>query len=206
MMNPEHFWSVVGVRADLPSPPADLNASGGPDLMMKENVLITGRPGSGKSTMIKRLLEHLPHGAASGFLTEEIRDGHQRVGFRIVTTDGREGLLAHVKLVGAHRVGRYGVDVAGFEQLVLHLIDPRRVEAPILVIDEIGRMECLSVKFTAAVDFALGSSKLVVATAGLVESGYAAELCQRPGVEVLELSPDNREDVFTRLIKRVSRR
>jgi nucleoside-triphosphatase len=155
---------------------------------------------------MKRLLEHIPHGAASGFLTEEIRDGYQRVGFRIVTTDGREGLLAHVKLTGDHRVGRYGVDVAGFEKMVLHLLDPKKAEAPILVIDEIGRMECLSSRFTAAVDFALASSKLVVATTGIADQGYPAEIRRRPGVEVLELAPENREEVFARLLKRVSRR
>ncbi len=58
--------------------------------MMKENILISGRLGTGKSTLIKRILEHIPPGAASGFLTEEIRDGYQKVGSRIVTTDGRE--------------------------------------------------------------------------------------------------------------------
>ena len=174
--------------------------------MMKENILITGRPGAGKSSLVKRLLEHIPTDAASGFLTEEIRDGFQRVGFRVVTTDGREGLLAHVKLSGDRQVGRYGVDVTGFEKLVLHLIDPKVVESPILVIDEIGRMECLSVKFCAAVDFALGSSNLVVATAGLVESGYPAELRKRSGIEVLELDRENREETFAKVFKRVTRR
>ena len=160
--------------------------------MMKENILVMGRHGAGKSSLVKRLLEHVPTGGASGFLTEEIRDGFQRVGFRIVTTDGREGLLAHVKLSGDHQVGRYGVDLAGFEDLVLHLIDPKTVDAPILVIDEIGKMECLSARFTAAVDFALGSSKLVVLTTAFHDSGYPADLRGRSGMEVLELQPENR--------------
>ena len=174
--------------------------------MMKENILISGVPGAGKSSLVKRLLEHVPHGSASGFLTEEIRDGYQRVGFRVVTTDGREGLLAHVKLAGDHQLGKYGIDIAGFEQMVLHLIDPTKVTAPLLVIDEIGRMECLSVKFTAAVDFALGSSKVVVATVGAQPNGYPAELLERHGVEVLELTPENRDEIFPRVLKRVSKR
>ncbi len=174
--------------------------------MMKENILIAGPAGAGKSSLLKRLLEHIPHGTASGFLTEEIHDGHQRVGFRIVTTDGREGLLAHVKLAGDHRVGKYGLDLAGFEMMVLHLLDPKTADAPIIVIDEIGAMECLSVKFTAAVDFALGSSKMVVATSGVQDRGYPAELRQRSGIQVLELNAENREEVFDRVLKRVVRR
>jgi nucleoside-triphosphatase len=174
--------------------------------MMKENILISGPPGAGKSSLVKRLLEHIPHGTASGFLTEEIHDGPQRVGFRVVTTDGREGLLAHVKLAGDHRLGKYGLDIGGFESMVIHLLDPKKAEAPILIIDEIGTMECLSMKFTAAVDFAFGSSKLVIATAGVQSKGYPAELRQRPGVQVLELNPENREEVFARVLKRVTRR
>jgi len=174
--------------------------------MMKENTLIFGPPGAGKSSLMKRLLEHIPHGAASGFLTEEIRDGVQRVGFRIVTTDGREGLLAHVKLSSEHRVGRYGVDLPAFEKMVLHLLDPKKAETPILVIDEIGAMECLSARFTAAVDFALASSKLVVATSGAGDRGYPAELRRRPGVEALDLTPENREEMFAKVLKRVTRR
>ena len=174
--------------------------------MMKENFLITGRLGAGKSSLLKRLLEHIPPGGASGFLTEEIRDGFTRVGLRVVTTDGREGLLAHHKLSGDHQVGKYGVDLAGFEEMVLHLLDPQQVEAPILLIDEIGRMECLSARFIAAVDFALGSSKFVVATTGSQDDGYPGELKQRSGVEVLELTPENRDEVFARVLKRLTRR
>ncbi len=173
---------------------------------MKENILISGPPGAGKSELIKRVLEHVSPGAASGFLTEEIRDGYQRVGFRIVTTDGREGLLAHVKLAGDNRLGKYGLDIAGFENLVLHLIDPAQVEAPILVMDEVGRMECLSVKFMAAVDFALGSSKMVVATVSSQDEGYPGELRKRPGIEILQLTRDNHEEIFPRILKRINRR
>ena len=64
-------------------------------MTMKENILITGRLGAGKSSLVKRLLEHIPHGAASGFLTEEIRDGFNRAGLRVAvlgTKPDRSGL------------------------------------------------------------------------------------------------------------------
>ena len=62
---------------------------------MKEfpkHLLITGRPGVGKTTLIKRLIPALP--PAGGFYTEEIRSCGERVGFKIVTLAGEEGILA----------------------------------------------------------------------------------------------------------------
>ncbi len=103
-------------------------------------------------------------------------------------------------------MGKYGLDIAGFEELVLHLIDPAQVSAPILVMDEIGPMECLSAKFIAAVDFALGSSKMVLATVDSQGGGYPAELRSRTGAEILDLTPENREELFPRILKRISRR
>jgi nucleoside-triphosphatase THEP1 len=61
-------------------------------------------------------------------------------------------------------------------------------------------------KFTAAVDFALGSSKIVLATVNSQDAGYPAELRSRAGAEILELTPENREELFPRILKRISRR
>jgi nucleoside-triphosphatase len=72
------------------------------------NVLVTGNPGVGKTTLIQEVCSRLRAVAMSGFYTLEVREGARRVGFKIVTLDGCEALLAHVDLAGPHRVGRYG--------------------------------------------------------------------------------------------------
>ncbi len=46
------------------------------------NILITGPPRVGKTTLIKRLFEELTHHHPVGFYTEEIREGGIRKGFR----------------------------------------------------------------------------------------------------------------------------
>ncbi|UMZ74197.1 nucleoside-triphosphatase [Natranaerofaba carboxydovora] len=51
------------------------------------NILLTGRPGIGKTTVIMKSIE-LIKTPVVGFFTEELRDSNnnKRVGFRIVST------------------------------------------------------------------------------------------------------------------------
>ena len=58
----------------------------------KINILLTGKPGVGKTTVIKKIIEKYKKNI-SGFYTEEIREKGNRVGFRIKKTDIAEGLL-----------------------------------------------------------------------------------------------------------------
>ena len=77
--------------------------------------MITGSPGSGKTTLFKRLVHDLRHFNPSGFYTSEIRKGGTRTGFSLKSLDGRSGILAHVEFQTGYRVGKYRVDLEGFE-------------------------------------------------------------------------------------------
>jgi nucleoside-triphosphatase THEP1 len=54
----------------------------------KGALLLTGPPGVGKTTLLARVVRALDGRIVRGFLTEEMRAGRQRVGFRLVTVDG----------------------------------------------------------------------------------------------------------------------
>ena len=66
---------------------------------MPKNILLTGLPGSGKTTLIRNVLSELPGWIrCAGFFTAEVREGRERTGFEIVTLDGCKGPLASSRL------------------------------------------------------------------------------------------------------------
>jgi nucleoside-triphosphatase len=75
-----------------------------------KNLLVTGPPGCGKTTVIRRLIERLGDLRLAGFYTQEVREQGQRVGFKVLPLSGRRALLAHVRSRFRHPVGRYGVE------------------------------------------------------------------------------------------------
>ena len=163
-----------------------------------QKVLLTGRPGSGKTTLIKRVLEELPQ-CSGGFYTEEIRKHGTRVGFKVVALDGHEAVFAHVDFTTPERVGKYRLDLSALEAVgvkaVREAVDARRLT----VIDEIGPMEIRSAIFCHAVNEALDSGVPVLATIFARFLPFADAIKMRPDVTVIEVRPDNREKLVSDL-------
>jgi nucleoside-triphosphatase len=88
--------------------------------MMTKKILLTGRPGCGKTTLIKRVVNQLTL-PAGGFYTQEIRQRGERVGFKIVTLDDKEGLLAHIDFKTRERIGKYGLDLSALDTIAMKL-------------------------------------------------------------------------------------
>jgi len=155
-------------------------------------LLLTGLPGAGKTTVVRRVADSLGDRVARGFTTEELREEGARVGFSVVDLDGRRGQLARISFPSRHRVGRYGVDLESFERLALPALafDPR---VQLYLIDEIGKMECLSPNFVAAVERLLASEVTMVATVARRGGGLIATVKERPDADLWEVTPSNRE-------------
>ena len=170
---------------------------------MTRHILLTGLPGVGKTTVIKQLAHSLVTHQPNGFFTQEIREDGIRKGFEVVTLDGRRQVLSHVSIPGAHRVGRYGVDLAGFEKL-LETLDLRHSHSQLVILDEIGKMECLSQRFIQEVEVLLDSPKMLIATVVLKGGGFPAKVKRRPDCQVVTVTLSNRSTLADSLLPEIS--
>jgi nucleoside-triphosphatase len=161
-------------------------------------LLLTGRPGCGKTTLIKRVVNNLAR-PAGGFYTEEIRERGQRVGFKLVTLDGKEAVFAHVAFKSPERVGKYGLDLAALETVGVNAIREALQARHLIVIDEIGPMEIRSAIFRDAVSEALSSGAPVLATIVARSLPFTNGIKERAGVTVIEVRLDNREQLVSEL-------
>jgi nucleoside-triphosphatase len=166
-------------------------------------ILLTGHPGCGKTTLVRRVVEALGL-KAGGFYTEEMRaaDG-RRTGFEIVTLDGQRGILAATGLRSRYRVGRYGVDVEGIDALAVPAIERSLERCELTVIDEIGKMELYSELFRSSVVTALTSGKCILATIMRGPHPFADTVRALPAVGLIEVTPANREVLLQQMTQQL---
>jgi len=169
-----------------------------------KNVLITGKPGVGKSTLVARLIEIARSKGfkVGGLSTPEIRVSGRRVGFKLVDiATGDEGILARVGIEGP-TVSKYGVNLDDLRRVGVGAIKRAIMESDLIVIDEIGKMELFSKEFKQAVLEALDSEKPVVATIGkFLRDPFVKEILSRKDILLFEMTTRNREELLHKISK-----
>jgi len=160
---------------------------------MGRALFLSGRPGVGKTTIIRSVADRLGP-KAGGFYTEEIREAGQRTGFRLVALDGPRGILAGLNISSPYRVGRYGLCLSDLERVGVDSLwrAIRHTEVSVVVIDEIGKMEVLSSAFREAVLAVLDSPKAVVGTITMARSSWIDRIKSRPEVTLEAVTLANR--------------
>jgi nucleoside-triphosphatase len=158
-----------------------------------KNLLLTGAPGCGKTTVLERVVEQLGDLRLTGFLTLELRKHGQRVGFEAVGLGGRRAILAHVRFHSPVSVGRYGVEPDRLVPLIEEELDRAPGSVDAFLIDEIGKMECHSPQFVATIRRLLGEPIPVVATIAIRGGGFISEVKQRRDVQIVQVIQANRQ-------------
>jgi len=167
---------------------------------IKGRVALTGRPGVGKTTLIKRALSRLPINAG-GMLTEEIRVCGRRVGFSVIdVATGKEGILAHIHRAGGPKIGRYTVDLDALERIGIGAIYRAIERDELVVIDEIAPMELCSPAFVPAVEAALKSDRsLIISTHAHADLEIAHRV--RRELQLLRVKLGNRDRLVEEILR-----
>jgi nucleoside-triphosphatase THEP1 len=167
---------------------------------MKQVYLLTGRPGTGKTSLIKQVIAQMK-GEAGGFYTEEIRTQGVREGFGLVTLDSEEFILAHVNIHSPYRVSKYGVDIDGLERVGIPALHKAARQCDLVIIDEIGEMELFSAKFRETVSRIINSRKRILGTIMLNPNQWADAIKRQSRVNLITVTRDNHRPVLEELLR-----
>jgi nucleoside-triphosphatase len=165
---------------------------------MNQVYLLTGRPGTGKTSLIKQALAEVSV-TAGGFYTEEIRSQGIRKGFRLITLDGQETILAHVKIQSRYRVGKYGVDIDALDRVGVSALQQASQQCELVVVDEIGKMELFSASFRESVLKIIDSGQRLLGTIMLSPNPWADAIKRRPQVKLEPVTGTNHLQVLAGL-------
>jgi len=161
---------------------------------MKYNILISGPPASGKSTLLREAIQNKEVG---GFSTPEIRKDGERWGFKVVDFHtGKEAVFASIEMKPAV-VSKYGVEVDVFERIAIPALEWGIENANTIAIDEIGNMEVLSERFKQLVGQALDAKKVIATISFKSKNPFIEKVKQRRDVKIYYLTRVN----WTRILK-----
>jgi nucleoside-triphosphatase len=173
---------------------------------VKRVLLLTGSPGSGKTTVLTKTMGLLKeHGVSvGGVISSEIREEGNRVGFEFRDLNsGKRGWLAHINQQIGPFVGKYRVNLQNLDDIAAQAITNAVATCDVIAIDEIGPMELYSEKFKAAARKALASPKPVIAVVHWkVKDKLINDAKNTKEAEIFTVTEDNREDLSRTLAQK----
>lgn len=170
--------------------------------MEKSKILLTGKPGIGKTTAVKRIMSKLEGITIKGFYTEELRVNEKREGFIIKgISSNKTEIFAHIEFKDLPKIGKYGVNTGALDEIVkLEFSEPY---PNLFVIDEIGPMECLSKRFSENVLKILNMDIPLLGTIKEKGDRFIEKIKSYPGVELYRLTSENRDFIVERILEKL---
>lgn len=158
---------------------------------MRKNILITGIPKIGKSTLLRKIIANIPNKV--GFVTNEILGEMGRIGFEMETHLGNKAVVAHTDFQSLNKVSKYSVSIENLDSLIpeVSIFGNREV----LYLDEISKIQIFSKSFQTLVLSYLNSKNTCICTiANIHHNNFIESILNREDIILVEISPENREE------------
>ncbi len=153
------------------------------------HILIVGRNGVGKSTLIRALLEMIP-APITGVITKKEApqpDGFCPVYIHSYGTPKRYGIENRI---GLCRQGNSIAFPEAFDRFAASAAFPKN---GVVVFDELGFLESCAPRFTEAVLKVLDAAPLVIAAVRDKETPFLDAVRSHPRADVYRIDPENRD-------------
>lgn len=159
-------------------------------------ILLTGKPKSGKTTLLEKLLEDIK--GKRGMTAVEVLEDGKRIGFDLQDDSGRTAILARTDRKTGIAVGRYYVDIPSLNIFIEPLFN--LAPGQLLYIDEIGHMQLHSEKFQKLVRSYLNAPNDYLGTISYIyEHPFIDEVKNRSDILLCTITPENRDAMLAAL-------
>lgn len=173
---------------------------------MTLRVFLTGVPGVGKSTVVRKVAERIQQEdvRVGGMTSGDLRSASGRIGFEIRNLmTGEIGVLAHINQPVGPNIGKYRVKTEDLDKIGSEAILSAVNDADLIVMDEVGPMELTSRRFKDAVQAALVCGKPLLGTVHRnAQDPLVRTIKSGPGIEVIEVTRENRDSLPDVLVER----
>lgn len=172
---------------------------------MVKNIFIMGEKGIGKSTLINKLIEEI-NLEISGFKTLPYEIEDQRMGFYL------KGLVETSDFINNRPISIQDSEIScipiteTFETLGVEVLRKSLKDShPVIVMDELGRLERMAEKFNQEVYKALDSHKMVIGVLQQASIPLLEAIKQREDTLVLTLTRHNAHNVHMKIKEEIER-
>jgi nucleoside-triphosphatase len=175
---------------------------------LKPLILVTGRPGIGKTSVLRRTVKELKKRKfeVGGMICSEVREGGLRVGFEIMNlSTGIRGWLAHVNQSTGPQIGKYRVNLIDLDVIGVGAILDALRNADVVAVDELGPMEFLLQSFSEALIKVEESNKPLIGTVHYgLKNSVIEDIKGREETEIIKVNYKNRAVLHNLIADKIS--